>query len=293
MRLLVAVILALAIAQGSASQAAFGFEAVLPAVGTNLTALNVLLNRDSGATLGFALLRLAVYWDLASRNRQSPDGTILSIAVGLPGGAVAALTDQRGLPFAFNASTAYVAAVAAGLNVSAAAQSAMLFFTVVRLIDTTLDGTYGAFFTSRFVTGPSDAAVQAMLVAFNTSYGAPGDAAALQRQFGISLVWPRTLLLSNDTRTTVSDANGTGLPSSVIIAIVAGSVAMGVLTLGYLARKRKMADDEAFAAKYGRPLQDGQSPLLKHYQNLEGHGRTCAVGTVVAGSPQQQRSVTL
>lgn len=288
MRLLGVLIAALAVANCAASEPAAGFVTVLPLGQPNMSALDVLLDRSAaagGGTLGDALLRLSMFWRLADHNRQfaSAGGSVLSLALAAPGGVAAPLTDKQGLPFTFNATTDFATTVAAGINVSNTNQIATFFVTIVRLLNASnAGGVYASYFTSSFATSAADDAIQSLLTSFAAAYGAPTDRPALHQQFGLERVTAQTMALSNYTGG--GSDGGSGLPTGVIVGIVAGGVAIVMVVLAYVARRRSAEDDEAFAAKYGRPVSDGQSPLLKHYRDLEGHGRPM-------GSPKQTRHV--
>jgi hypothetical protein len=263
---------AMLISDAWSSQTAIGFTTTIP-VSDNATSLDVLLDQ-AGSTLGYSLLRLSQFWNLADRNRPvRGSGDVLSIAVALPDGSAAPLTDAKGLPFAFNASTDDVDTVATGINVSAAGRSASLFLTIIRLqnVSSAQDASFSTFFGANFVTSEADPVIMAMVEAFNASYGSALDRAALLQQFGIESVSVTQVILSNSTANNKDDDSG--LPTGVIVAIVGGVVAVAMLALAYFARKRKMADDEAFTAKYGSPVRDGQSPLLKHFRTIDEHGK--------------------
>jgi hypothetical protein len=253
------------------SETAVGFIAVVPIPNGTSTAADVVLDRFNG-TLGTTILRLSQQWSLGLHNRAQPD-SVLTVAISLPSGHAAPLTDKEGLPFVFSdAASENVDTVASGITVNLSLKSARFFVTVVRLLDVAVDeGSFKAFSAASFITSEADESIRGLMSAFNASYGAPSDQQQLQLNFDIAVVSEATVSLSNSTGTSADGPSGLG--TGVIVGIVGGALAVLVSILAYAAHRRKQAEDAAFTQKYGRPVEEGQSPLLKHYRNVGDHGK--------------------
>ena len=261
------------------SSSAIAFRTAITIDDARLTPLELLL----GDALGLSLTKLSLYWRIASLNRDAAmvkNGNVYSIVLLLPGNRIAPVTDISGTPFDFNSTASaksFASVVATALQANETLLEASFTFSLVLLLNVSGGDSmspYGTYFSAKaFNTSSTDAVVSSLLLEFNASYVGPGHQAALLAGFGLKRATVVEADLTGNNAAPAGDDDDGGLSSGVIVGIVFAGVALVAMIGAYFARKKIQYHDAEFVEKYGSPIQSHESPLLKHYQNLEQHGK--------------------